>query len=112
VEFELRDGVARVASLVAPTWPAYASGLEQDDTVLQLAGTRVSSADDVAAVLRRHRPGDRIGVAFVDRAGTTRRGTVTLVENPHIEIVAMENAGGRLGAEERAFRERWLASRQ
>jgi hypothetical protein len=63
-------------------------------------------------VLRRHRPGDRIAVTFVDRAGTTRRGTVTLVENPHIEIVAMENAGAQPGAEERAFRDRWLGARQ
>jgi len=112
VDFELRDGIARVSSLVAESWPAYASGLEQDDTVVQLDGTRINSADDVAAVLRRRRPGDRISVAFVDRAGATQRGMVTLAENPHIEIVAMESAGARLGAEERAFRERWFGSRQ
>ena len=52
----------RVAALVAPTWPIYASGLDQDDELQQIDGQRISSESDVASALRaaqagRHRSG-------------------------------------------------------
>jgi predicted metalloprotease with PDZ domain len=102
---------SRVATLVAPTWPAYGAGLEQDAEQLRVDGTRIAGDTDLAAVLRRHKPGDRVPIAFVDRAGRATNTTVTLAEDPALEIVTTESAGGALSAAQRGFRERWLKTR-
>ena len=107
VQFDTRNGV-RVASLVAPSWPAYAAGLEQDDEVTEIGGQAIRSESDAAAALQRHRPGDRVQIVFVDRARVTRRPTVTLAEDPHLEAVPIEAAGGVLTPAQRVFRDRWL----
>ncbi len=50
-------------------WPAYAAGLDVGDEVRQLDRTRIGAPGDVATVLQRHRPGDRLDIVFADRAG-------------------------------------------
>ncbi|HWW86574.1 MAG TPA: PDZ domain-containing protein [Vicinamibacterales bacterium] len=98
----------RVNGLVSPTWPAYRAGLDQDDEVQRLDGHVVSSPSDLAAVLQRHKPGDAIEIAFTDRSGTAKTATVTLSEDPHVEVVPLESSGGSVSAAQRTFRERWL----
>jgi len=107
VKYETRNG-ARVASIVSPSWPVYATGLEQDDEVTEIDGRPIRSENDAAAALQRHRPGDRVQVVFVDRTRLTRRPTVTLAEDPHLEAVPIEAAGGTMTSAQRAFRDRWL----
>ena len=92
--------------------PAYAAGIDQDDTLLQIAGERVTSAETVSAVLGRHRPGDRVTIAYLDRTGESKTATVVLAENPHVDVVPIESTGGSLTAAQRAFRDRWLKSQQ
>ncbi|HLB43874.1 MAG TPA: hypothetical protein VJK49_00700, partial [Candidatus Limnocylindrales bacterium] len=104
------DGAA-IATLVAPTWPIYAAGVDQFDEIRQLDGVRIGSMDDVENVLRRHTPGDRLTMVFVDRTGRPTAGTVTLAEDPHLRVVPMEAEGGALTAAQRAFRTRWLGPR-
>ena len=60
----------------------------------QLDGRRIVSPQDVGPALERHRPGDTVAVAFVDRAGVARTARVTLGEDPHLELVPIESAGG------------------
>jgi PDZ domain-containing secreted protein len=86
----------------------YGSGLEQDDEIRQLDGQRIASADDITSVLRRHKPGDRIDLVFVNRTARPTTSSITLGEDPHIEIVAAEAAGGTLTAAQKAFRDLWL----
>jgi predicted metalloprotease with PDZ domain len=102
---------ATIAGLVAKSWPIYAAGLDQDDEIQQLDGGRVGSSNDVNATLRRHRPGDRIPVTYIDRTGTTKTANITLAEDPHLEVVPVETAGANLTLPQRAFRDRWLGSR-
>ena len=72
-------------------------------------GERVRSAGDVDAVLRRHKPGDRVPTTFVDRTGVPKTAGVTLAEDPHLDVVPIEYAGGgALTSAQKAFRERWL----
>jgi predicted metalloprotease with PDZ domain len=110
IRLEARDGL-RVATLVAPNWPAYAAGLEQDDRLQELDGQRVNADSDVADVLRRHTPGDLVKIAFVDRTGRLKTAAITLVEDPSLEIVPAGAAGGALTAAQRAFRDGWLGPR-
>ena len=99
---------AAIAGLVAPTWPIYAAGLDQDDEIERLDGTRVGSIDDVNAVLRRHKPGDRLPIVFVGRGGARKTTSIALEEDPHVEVTPIELAGDSLTAAQRAFRDRWL----
>ena len=47
-------------------------------------------------------------VEFVDRTGSPRTGSMTLVEDPHIEVVPIEATGEALTTSQRAFRQAWL----
>ena len=89
LRLESRDG-ARVAALVPPTWPIYAAGLDEDDELQQIDGQRIASAGDIAAALQRHKPGDSVPIVFVDRTGAAKTASVTLTEDPHMEVVPVE----------------------
>jgi len=109
---ESRGGGPTVASLVAQATPLYAAGVEQDDELRQVDGERPSSAEAVNAILQRHKPGDQIKIVFAAaRSGATRIATVTLAEDPHLEVVPVESAGGTLTPAQRAFRDSWLGPR-
>jgi predicted metalloprotease with PDZ domain len=112
VRFDPRGDGARVSALVPANSPAYAAGLDQDDTVTHIGGERVTSDEAVSAVLGRHRPGERVTLAYVDRTGTPRTAAVVLGENPHVDVTAVEAAGGTVTPAQRAFRDRWLRSQK
>ena len=103
---------ARLAALVPPSAPAYAAGIDEDDTLLQVAGERVTSADAVNAALGRHRPGERVTIVYRDRSGASKTAGVVLAENPHLDVAALESTGGSPTPAQRAFRDRWLKSQQ
>jgi predicted metalloprotease with PDZ domain len=106
---ETRSG-AHLAALVQPTWPLYAAGIDQDDELQALDGLKIGGDVDVATVLQRHKPGDRIAVTFTDRTGTSKTATITLAEDPHVDVVPVESSG-TLSAAQQAFRARWLGAR-
>jgi predicted metalloprotease with PDZ domain len=108
LRLESRNGM-RVAALVAPTWPIYGSGIDQDDELQALDGQRIASDADVAAVTQRHKPGERISVTFADRTSVAKTMTITLAEDPHVEVVPVETTA--LTPAQRAFRARWLGPR-
>ncbi len=112
VRLDGRGDGARVGAVVPANSPAYAAGIDQDDTLTQIAGERVTSAEAVNTVLSRHRPGERVTIAYIDRTGASRTSSVVLAENPHVDVTAVESAGGSLSPAQRAFRDRWLKSQQ
>jgi predicted metalloprotease with PDZ domain len=105
LRLESRTGV-RVATLVAPSWPIYRAGVDQDDEIQQIDGQRVAGDNDVTAALQRHKPGDQVAIVFKDRSGASKTASVTIGEDPHIEVVVSDPT-----PVQRAFRDRWLASR-
>ena len=106
------DAGLRLTSLVAPTWPLYAAGIDQDDRLEGVNGQRLQSSSDLAALLGRRKPGDRIEITFVDRTGRSKTARVTLAEDPHVEVVPLESTGGSLTPKQKQFRERWLESKE
>jgi len=72
-----------------------------------LDGRSVSSVCDLAATLERLRPGDVVAVGC-QRRGVSNESTVTLIEDPGVELVTL----GRLSSEQVTFRDAWLGSRQ
>jgi predicted metalloprotease with PDZ domain len=112
IKIEARSDGARIGALVPAGAPAYAAGIDQDDTLLQIAGERVTSPETVNIVLGRHRPGERVMIVYVDRTGVKKTAPIVLAENPHVDVVAIEAAGGSLTPAQRTFRDRWLRSQQ
>jgi predicted metalloprotease with PDZ domain len=110
IRFDARGDGARVGAVVPSNSPAYAVGLDQDDTLTQIGGERVASPEAVSMALGRHRPGERVAVVFIDRTGASKTGSVVLGEDPHVDVSAVESLGGSLTPAERAFRDRWLNS--
>ena len=100
-------GKATRRSPIAPNWPIYAAGVEQDDEVRELDGQRINGDSDVSAVLGRHKPGDRISITFVDRTRRAKTATMTLAENPALEVVPVDSPT----AAQKSFRDAWLGSR-
>src|SRR5262249_54664228 len=106
VRFDNRNGV-HIAGLVSPRWPIYPAGLEQDDEVQQIDGQAIKSDGDVGPVLARHKPGDTVPIVFVDRTGVAKSASITLQENPHLEVVPVASPTSA----QQAFRDRWLKPR-
>ena len=100
-----------ITTLVPPGTPAYAAGLEQDDVIRTLDGDTVNSPARMQEVLKRHKPGDEIEVELVRRSGPATA-TITLVEDPSLEIVTLESTGATPTDSQKAFRAAWLGSQQ
>jgi predicted metalloprotease with PDZ domain len=105
------DRNGRIAALVGWDTPAHRAGLDQGDVILALGGRSLGGGVSVDAILRAHNPGDRIAVSFRRRGGATASATIVLGENPAMEAVAVESAGGTLTAAQKRFRQAWLGSK-
>jgi predicted metalloprotease with PDZ domain len=110
LRLEHRSGGVRLGIRPLSNTPAYAAGLDVDDELRQVDGMRVGSVDDVSGVLKRRKPGDRVAILYADRSGIEKKTTVTLTDDPQIEIVPIETAGGTATAAQRAFRAGWLGA--
>ena len=67
------------------------------------------SAVDLERITGARKPGDPVQILF-ERRGERISATLTLAENPHRELVAVEDAGQTLTEEQRKFRDRWLSA--
>ena len=113
VQLAAGGGVAlRVTGLVPWESPLYKAGVAQDDQLVTLDGTALTSMANWNQALMRHKPGDRLPLRFVRRSGEIVNTTLVPDEDPRIEIVAMETIGGILTDDQKRFRESWLSSQQ
>ncbi|HWB23464.1 MAG TPA: trypsin-like peptidase domain-containing protein [Gaiellaceae bacterium] len=71
---------ALLSSVLAST-PAANAGLQQGDVITALAGTAITSGDDLSSVIAAHKPGDTIKVTF-QRNGKTHTVQVKLTVRP------------------------------
>jgi predicted metalloprotease with PDZ domain len=108
VRFDDRSGTVRLASAPPFGSPIYAAGIDVDDEMRQLDGTRIRSFADVTAVVGRRRPGDKVPMVFADRGGRQRTAMIILAEDPAFELVPIEREGAALTAAQRTFREQWV----
>jgi len=106
LRFDSRNGL-RLNSLVAPTWPIYSSGIDQDDELNDVDGQAMRSESELATVLQRHKPGDTIAIRYTDRTARPRTASVRLAEDPHADVVAIASPSDA----QKAFRDRWLGAK-
>jgi predicted metalloprotease with PDZ domain len=103
-------GRARVSSPTIEDTPAYLAGLDEDDEIVAFDGEAVGTEARLDEILRRHAPGDKLQVS-IRRRGVGQTMTVTVTEDPSLELVPME-ANRPLAPSERATRDAWLKSKQ
>lgn len=89
--------------------PAYVAGLDVDDVLLTIDGKDINAVAAVDAIIDAHRPGDTISITYLYR-GEQKTTTLTLTENPALEVVTVENTGGILTPAMQTFRDSWLNS--
>ena len=98
------DPGGRVTELVAWGTPAFKAGLEKDDVVLTIDGAPYAG-------FKSRKPGERAGLHVRRPTGKTVTLTITFEEDPTLEALPVERAGGTLTSQQREFREDWLGSK-
>jgi predicted metalloprotease with PDZ domain len=108
LRLESRGDAVRLSAAPSMTSPAYRAGLDAGDDLREIDGRRVTSAEEVQVALSRKRPGDTVSVTFVNRTGVPQIRSVTLAENPDLELLPIEASGGTVTKAHVAFRQNWL----
>ena len=103
------QGGVHVSDIVPLASPAYSAGLERDDIIVSLGGSRVAATADIDRTLMTRKPGDSLQIVF-ERRGERITSLLKLVENPSLELVPVEEAGQTLSEAQRKFRDAWLGS--
>jgi predicted metalloprotease with PDZ domain len=105
-QFRVQDvqGRARVVSIVPAGSPAYGAGLERDDVIVSIGGVAVNAAGDFTRAVSQRKPGESVPIVF-ERRGQRVTGTLRLVEDPRVVVVAAEDAGQSLTAAPRCMAE-------
>jgi predicted metalloprotease with PDZ domain len=98
------DASGKVMQLVPWGTPAFHAGLEQDDVITSVESKTYQS-------FKGRKPGERLRLEVRRLTGKTVSLVLTLAEDPALEAVAVEDAGGTLSPAQKAFREHWLGSK-
>ncbi len=80
----VRPGTQPGTKVVAVAYdsPADKAGLVEGDTITGLDSTAVDSPTALTSLIGRRKPGDRVNLQWIDKAGQPRTGTATLVAGP------------------------------
>jgi predicted metalloprotease with PDZ domain len=103
------DGLALKTSTLMGS-PIYKAGLDAGDIILKADGKDVNDAATFNAIVAGKNIRDKIVVDYTNRTGAHQT-TVTLEENPYLEIVTYEKAGKEPTKDQQDFRNNWLSSK-
>ena len=87
--------------------PAYDAGLDVDHVILTMDGVEVKDQATIVKITDAHKPGDIITITYSFR-GQAKTTQLTFSENPSLEIVSIDKAGGVLTSAMQTFRNDWL----
>jgi predicted metalloprotease with PDZ domain len=90
--------------------PIYKAGLDAGDIILKADGQEVKDEKAFDAIVDAKNIGDKITVDYRDRTGAHQT-TITLEENPYLEVVTYEKVGKELTKDQQDFRNSWLSSK-
>jgi predicted metalloprotease with PDZ domain len=90
--------------------PIYKAGLDAGDVIVKADGKDITDAKSFHDVVVAKNIGDKIEVDYKNRTGNHQT-TITLEENPYLEVVTFEKAGKTLTKEQQDFRNNWLLSK-
>jgi predicted metalloprotease with PDZ domain len=90
--------------------PLYRAGLSRGDGISTFDGEEVTSVEQIKEILDRHKPGDKVSIAYVQRL-RERTATITLEEVRKLEVVPTEQTNSTLSASAGRSRDAWLRSK-
>ena len=90
--------------------PIYKAGLDVGDIILKADGKDVKDAQAFNDIVAGKKIGDKIAVNYRNRTNNYKT-TVTLEENPTLEVVTFEKAGKNITKEQTDFRNNWLSTK-
>ena len=111
VSLDFTNGTARVDAPTVEDTPLYVAGLDRDDHLLAFNGVVITGMSRLEEAVQRHRPGDRVRLS-IRRRGVTQDLTLTIGEDPTLQLLPVERTGRQPTPAERDFRQRWLESKQ
>ncbi len=111
MQYIVQSGKLLLNSPVLVGSPLYDAGLDIRDRIVSIDGADMAAPTDVTGAVAAKKPGDRLALVFEGRAGR-KEVTLTVAENPRVEVVLFEDAGRTPSAEQLAFRMKWLSTRQ
>lgn len=99
-----------ISSSVLVGTPAYAAGLETGDRILSVDGKEVTADSVLSSAVAAKKPGEKITLVYETRAGR-RETSLTVAENPAVQVATFEDAGRTPSAAQLAFRQAWISSK-
>ncbi|MEZ5319212.1 MAG: hypothetical protein R2752_17560 [Vicinamibacterales bacterium] len=109
LRFRQAQGGLLVDALVPFNVPAYAAGIDSGDVLTTIDGQPATAG--AWSALARRAPGTVVPVGVRRRDGREVTVSLTVGEDPSLQILPVEQTGGALTAAQRAFREAWLGAR-
>ena len=110
VGLDYRDGKAVLLAGTRIGSPLYQAGLDREDVILTLHNQAITGSQDINNILSKLKPGSSIPITFMQR-GEMKTATVTLQEDPALEVVLYEEAGLPVTRKMIAFRASWLGAK-
>ncbi len=108
LRFENNEAVITSGTIVGT--PVYKAGLDRGDKIKTIDGKKIASNADIDSLLAKHTVGDVI-VVECNQRGEDKKLSVTLMENPKLEIVPFEKTGKEITPSIKSFRESWLGKK-
>jgi predicted metalloprotease with PDZ domain len=103
------EGLPIQSSTIIGT-PIYKAGLDAGDVILKADGKDIKDAQAFNDIVTAKNVGDKITVNYKNRTGDHET-TITLEENPYLEVVTFEKAGKALTKDQETFRNNWLSTK-
>jgi S1-C subfamily serine protease len=103
------EGLAIQSSTIIGT-PIYKAGLDAGDVILKADGKDITNAQAFNDIVAGKNIGDKIVVNYKNRTGDHET-TITLEENPDLEVITFEKAGKELTKDQQDFRNNWLSTK-
>jgi predicted metalloprotease with PDZ domain len=103
------EGLPILTSTVIGT-PIYKAGLDAGDIILKADGKDIKDEQSFDEIVAGKKIGDKITVNYKNRTGEHET-TLTLEENPILDVVTYEKAGKELTKDQETFRKNWLSSK-
>ena len=104
------DGEVIVAGPTSIGSPMYEVGMAAGDRITRVGDRAITTAPELQQAIDATKPGEQVRLTWIGRGGE-KSATMTLREDPNVEVVTFEEAARTLTAAQLAFRTSWVGSR-
>ena len=108
VQFSDSGLVMGSGTIESSAW--YRAGLDRSDTVFTVGGEKIAAQADLDSLFAKHKPGQTLDIEYIQR-GEKRKGKITFIEEPTLEVVTYEKAGMPVTDAILSFRTDWLSTK-